>query len=466
MTKSKIFLFLLLSFIGGVFLYSIINPAPQLRGGIYIFGFFFLIFALFKKDRRKIIFGFCILALAVGVWRSHGVMSRRPPELSGSFRIEQRVNFNGAVVEEPDRRSGFSQYVLKNERLGRVLVKTGLYPEYFYGDVLKISGNLETPENFFPTFQSGSRLYVGTEFDYQNYLAKDNIFLISRNPEAMLLSRPESLNFYGHLLVLKKNFIAIIEKILPEPSSSFLAALLVGARRTLPDDLVNAFNKTGTTHIVAISGYNISIISIMLLNFLTYLFLPRRLIFWIVIICILMFTLIAGAGASVVRAAVMGGLLVLASREGRFYRVTNAIIFAGAVMLFFNPYLLRYDTGFQLSFLAALGLIYLAPHFNRWFANLSNFLSFRTNLSATLSAQIMTFPVIFWEFGRVSLVATLANVLILPAVPTTMFFGFLAGLSGFISLKVAEILVLPAWLLLSYQIFIVKILSILPWASI
>ena len=78
----------------------------------------------------------------------------------------------------------------------------------------------------------------------------------------------------------------------------------------------------------------------------------------------------------------------------------------------------------------------------------------------------MTFPVIFWEFGRVSLIATLANVLVLPVIPTTMLFGFLAGLSGFISLKIAEVLVLPAWILLSYQIFIVKFLSILPLASI
>ncbi|MBI2446853.1 MAG: ComEC/Rec2 family competence protein [Parcubacteria group bacterium] len=420
--------------------------------GIFIFGFLFLIFSFLKQDRRKIIFGLFILTLAFGVWRSYEVMSRRP-EIPLNFISGQKADFNGIVVEEPDRRSDFTNYVFKNEDLGRILIKTNLYPEYFYGDVLKISGKIETPENF-----SG--------FNYQNYLAKDNIFKISRYPEITLLNRPESLNFYGHLLVLKKNFIGIIDKILPEPLSSFLAALLLGARRTLPDDLVNAFNKTGTSHIVAVSGYNISIVSIMILNFLSYLFLPKRLIFWIVITCILMFTLIAGAGASVVRAAIMGSLLVLAGREGRFYRVTNAIVFAGAVMLFFNPYLLRYDTGFQLSFLAALGLIYLAPYFNRWFAGLPNFLSFRTNLAATLSAQIMTFPIILWDFGRVSLIATLANVLILPAIPTTMLFGFLAGLSGFVSLKIAEILILPAWFLLSYQIFVVKILSILPWASI
>lgn len=449
-------MFLLLSFIGGVFLYSVIKIPTIIMAGIFIYGFSVLIFALLKKDNRKIIFGFCILFIAFGVWRSYEVFNRRLLEFDEKYTNSRKINFNGIIVEEPDRRLDFSQYVVKNKNFGRILVKTENYPEYFYGDILKISGKVETPASWLG--DSG--------FDYQNYLAKDGIFLISKYPEIMLIDRPESLNFYGYLLVLKNNFIGAIDKILPEPKSSFLAALLVGAKRTLPEDLINAFNRTGTSHVVAISGYNISVISIMILNFLSYLFLPKRLIFWIVIACILIFTLIAGAGASVIRAAIMGSLLVLAGREGRFYKVTNAIVFAGAVMLFFNPYLLRYDVGFELSFLSALGLIYLAPWFNRWFAGLPNFLSFRTNLSATLSAQIMTLPIIFFEFGRISLVATLANILILPAIPTTMFFGFLAGLAGFVSLKIAGILILPAWLLLSYQIWIVKFLSILPLASI
>ena len=456
MTKSKIFLFLLLSFIGGVFLYSITNIPAAAAAGIFIFGFLFLVFAILLKNPGKLILGFCILMLALGSFRSYQVFSRRPPEFGKNFTGGENLNFNSFIVEEPDRRSDFSQYVLENDHLGRILVKTELYPEYFYGDVLKISGRIEFPESSLGN--SG--------FDYKNYLAKENIFLVSRYPEIALLNRPESLNFYGFLLILKKNFIGIIDKILPEPTSSFLSALLVGARRTLPGDLVDAFNKTGTSHIVAISGYNISIISVMILNFLSYLFLPRRLIFWIIITCILLFTLIAGAGASVVRAAIMGGLLVLAGREGRFYQVTNAVVFAAAAMLFLNPYLLRYDAGFQLSFLSALGIIYLAPRFNLWFSGLPDFLSFRTNLSATLSAQIMTLPIVFWQFGRVSIIATLANILVLPAIPMTMLFGFLAGLSGFISLKIAEVLILPSWLLLSYQIFIVKFLSILPFTSV
>ncbi|MDO8743088.1 MAG: ComEC/Rec2 family competence protein [Candidatus Azambacteria bacterium] len=449
MTKSRVFLFFLLSFIGGVFLYSIIKIPFIYVSGILIMGFSAFIFG----GKNKIIFGICILIFAFGVWRSFEVFSYNGKPAAENFGAERKINFSGKIVGEPDKRTNFSQYILENETFGRVLIKTNLYPEYFYGDILKINGKIRKPENF-----SG--------FDYQNYLAKDNIFLIGNYPEISLIERPAKKDFYGYLLNVKKSFVSNINKILLEPHASFLAALLVGAKRTLPPDLVNAFNATGTSHIVAISGYNISIISVMILNFLSYLFAPRRLIFWIIGIGLVLFTLIAGAGASVVRAAIMGGLLILAKREGRFYQITNAIVLAGAVMLFLNPYLLRYDASFQLSFLATFGLVYLAPRFEKWFSRLPDFLSFRANLSATLSAQIMTLPIILFGFNRLSLIAPLANVVILPAIPLTMLFGFLAGLIGFISLKLASIFVLPAWFLLSYQIWIVKILSSLPFASI
>ncbi len=455
MTKGKIFSLLLLSFVGGVFVCSVVNPAPQLRGGIFIAGIGIVVFALIQKNKNKLILGVCVLFLALGVWRSFEVFSYQGESAAKNFDAAEKIIFSGKIVGEPDRRLNFSQYIMESELLGRILVRTNLYPEYFYGDVLKLDGKIAPPPR-------------GSGFDYQNYLAKDKIFLISQYPEITLIDRPANKDFYGHLLDIKKSFIDIINKILLEPQASFLAALLVGAKRTLPSDLIDAFNRTGTSHVVAISGYNISIISVMFLNFLGYLLLPRRLIFWLVGIILVLFTLIAGAGASVVRAAVMGGLLILARREGRFYQITNAIIFAGAAMLFFNPYLLRYDASFQLSFLATLGLVYLAPRFNKyhWFSRLPNFWSFRDNLAATLSAQIMTLPVVLFSFGRFSLIAVLANVLILPTIPFAMLFGFLAGLAGFVSLKIASIFVFPAWFALSYQIWVVKILSSLPFASV
>lgn len=461
MTKSKTFSLLLLSFVGGVFLRSIFEIPPIVFGGILVSGLIILALA-FRKRRNfdfyhKIILGFCVLVVALGVWRSSAVFGKKESiNNQNFFEIGKTMTISGKITEEPDRRIDFSQFVLEGDTFGRILVKTDLYPEYFYGDSVRIEGEIEKPDSS-----------IGEDkFDYQSYLAKSDIFRVSYFPDITLLNRPETSNFYGNLLIFKNKFIGIINKILPEPHSSFLGALLVGGRSALPSELIEAFNKTGTSHIIAISGYNISIISVLILNFLTFLLVPRRFIFWIIGICLVLFTLISGASASVVRAAIMGGLLVIAKREGRFYQITNAVIFAGAVMIFLNPYLLRYDAGFQLSFLAVFGLIYLSPIFEKKISKLPDFLSFRTNLAATLSAQIMTLPIVFWSFDRVSLIAPLANVLVLPAIPPTMLLGFLAGLAGFVSIKISAILSLPAWFLLSYQIWTVKLLSLLPFASL
>ncbi len=452
MTKSKIFLIILLSFTFGVSLYSFIKTPPVVIGGVLIFAVFLIVFRIIKKDRNlfsKIIFGFCVLAFGTGLWRAESVFTA-----GSGDKIYEHAVLIGKVAAEPDIRIDFSQYTLniaestvqKLKNNGKILVKTGLYPKYNYGDTLKISGNVEVPENF-------------SDFDYRNYLAKDGIFWSIRYPKVDLLKESESRGFYSILFKVKNSFINQINEILPEPHSSFLAALLVGARRSLPESLTEAFIKTGTSHIVAISGYNISLIGVILFNTLGFLLVPRRFVFWVTAAIIILFSLMAGAGASVVRAAIMGLLLLISKREGRFYGMTNAIIFAGAAMLFFNPFLLRYDAGFQLSFLATLGLVYLSPYFEILFMKLPNIFSFRSNLIATVSASLATLPVIIFSFGRFSAVSVPANVLILPAIPPTMLFGFSAGAISFISIKLGSFLGLIAWFLLSYQIWVISILS-------
>lgn len=452
MTKSKVFLLVLLSFIGGIILYSFIKLPKAVTLGSLIFGFFVLFWNLYKRQSANIIFGVCILFFSFGLLRALSVFDAKgkPGAIIG-YNGPEKIALVGKVSAEPDIRSGFSQYVLEIPGKGGILVKMESYPEYFYGDVLKISGKIEVPE---------SRI-GGTDFDYKNYLAKDDIFWISKYPEISLINRPDTWNFYGFLMAFKRLFVGQINKILPEPQAAFLSALLVGARRSLPSDLIESFNATGTSHIVAISGYNISLIAAILFNFFGFLLFPRRLIFWLVGTIIVLFTLIAGAGASVVRAAIMGSLILIAKREGRFYDMRNAIILAGAIMLFVNPYLLRYDAGFELSFLATLGLIYISPHFEKRFRKLPDFFSFRNNLAATLSAQIATFPVVFFGFGRFSFLSVPANILVLPAVPPSMLFGFLAAIVSFVSVKIGILTALIAWFLLSYQIWVVKFLGVL-----
>lgn len=452
MPKSKVFVLLLMSFWGGVFLYSFLKTPLIIIGGVFVFGVFVLLRSVYRRiDKAEfilgIIFGICILVFGFGLWRSAAFF-----EDAGRGNIsgldDKTVEFSGLISEEPDIRMDVAYYVLETPDFGKVLVKAALWPARSYGDSLTVKGVIRRPENF-------------DGFDYKNYLAKREIFWVSQNSKIIKANSSGRKTFFGSLFSYKNAFIANVNKILNEPHASFLNALLLGAGRGLPKDLIEAFNKTGTSHVVAISGYNISLISVIIFNFLAYLLVPKRVSVWIVGAGIVFFTIISGAGASVVRAAIMGGLLIIARARDRIYGVGNALVFAGALMLFLNPRLLRYDAGFQLSFLATMGLIYLSPYFDKWFVRIPNFLSLRSNLTATLSAQTATLPVLLFGFGQFSLVAPLANILILPAIPPTMLFGFLAGIVSFVSIGLASIIAIPAWALLSWQLFVVKFLSAL-----
>src|SRR3989344_1654201 len=186
-----------------------------------------------------------------------------------------------------------------------------------------------------------------------------------------------------------------------------------------------------------------------------------------------------GAAASAVRAAVMGLLLLLALQVGRLYQIKNALILAGAIMVYLNPRVLVWDLGFQLSFTATLGLIYIEPILERWFSweekddmiqAKKNFFektarSAKIILATTLAAQIAVLPLLVVNFGQLSLIAPLANILVLPVIPLTMLAGFVAALAGLIFLSLGKILGWAAWLFLSYEIKIIELLAKIPLAA-
>jgi len=161
----------------------------------------------------------------------------------------------------------------------------------------------------------------------------------------------------------------------------------------------------------------------------------------------------------------MGILVLITQQTSRFYEAKNSIIFAAALMIALNPKLLRFDIGFQLSFLATFGLIYIAPIIEERLKNLKEFLKLKESLITTLSAQLMVLPIILYNFKKISLVSIPTNVLILPTIPITMFFGFLTGILGIIWIKLGQISGLITWLLSEYQISISKILASIPFSS-
>ena len=161
----------------------------------------------------------------------------------------------------------------------------------------------------------------------------------------------------------------------------------------------------------------------------------------------------------------MGWLVLLAGQLGRLNKPGNLLILSAAVMIGINPKILRDDIGFQLSFLAVFGLFYLAPYLEKRLSFLPSTFYLKESLVATISAQIITLPIMIFNFGQVSLIAPIANLLVLPLMPPVMIVGLPLLFLGVAFSQLAFYLFWPIWLILSYVIFVVEILAEMPYAS-
>ena len=477
--KSQIFFYLLSSFLLGVFLASFFNFSQSV---IYILLIVNVgIVALFGlKNRWSLLIAFILIVFVGGVARFNysNLSIENQTDLVG-----QEVSFNGYIDSEPDIDGNRTRFVFKTGD-ERILVTTNAFPRLEFGDRLSIKGELELPENF-------------TDFDHVTYLKKDGIRMIIFYPKEIKktdLNLSRSIQFkvmiYHNIFTLKNKFQNAINLSIPEPNAAFINGILLGTRQNIPDDLKNAFSKTGTTHILAISGYNIMIISEAILLGLVWFF-RRRVAFWISVAVIILFVILTGASASVIRAAVMGLLLSFAHGYGRLYDQKNSIILAGAAMVWFNPMVLVFDIGFQLSFAAVLGLIYIFPWLDYKLYQVSKFVpilfSTRSKLQnrgssisqlnqndlreigsglkelilMTLSAQVAVAPLLIYYFGNFSLISLPTNILILSFLPYAMLAGFIAGLAGMIFSPLGQLVGYIAWAITSYQIWVVEYFSLL-----
>ncbi len=460
MSKSKIFFFACLFFIAGVGLASYLSLPLWAAFAILTVGCGFLFFGWPGKKK------FIVLGLA-GIFLFLGILHFTASTLVAdknqiSFYNEQEKTFVGVVAAEPDTRDSGVKLKVKSERMevdgrwrkvdGDVLVNARLYPAYHYGDELEVKCKLQKPEPI-------------EDFAYDKYLAKENIYSLCYWPEIKFLKSSEGNKIVAGILWVKEKLVATVNRILPEPQAAFLGGLLYGAKRGIPKDLTEKFNITGTTHIIAISGYNITILAVLLLQITKNIGISRKKSFWIALGGILFFVILTGAAASVVRAAVMGSLVLLATQVGRISKITNALLLAAAAMLVFNPKILAFDVGFQLSFAATIGLVYLSPIFEKYFAKLPSVFGAKETFTTTISAIVLTLPLILYNFGRISFIAPLANILILPAIPLAMAVGSIAVLGGLIYSGLGQVLGWLAWLVLSYIIKAVEFLAAIPWAS-
>jgi competence protein ComEC len=394
-----------------------------------------------------------LFVISVAGWRVSTVTPRQDPGWIYHY-LGSELDITGRVVEVPKNSGKAQQVIVKvNGIKGNVLLTTALFPEYHYGDTLQAKGEL-------------TDLRPESE-QYRGYFKSQQIYGFMSFPKLYLLEikYPISEDWYYKLrkplLAVRLKYEEIFAKILPEPQSGLMSGILLGSKANLSQEFLSWLQITGTIHIIALSGYNITVL-VELLRIITKR-LSRNLAFNLPIIGIVLFVLATGLTSSVIRAAIMGSMLLLARRVGRQSDGLVAVLFASVVMVFVSPNILVYDVGFQLSFAAVAGIIFLAPKIEKYFSVFGSTLS--QILAATFSAQIFSWPITSYYFGIVSLVAPLANMLILPFVPMLMLFGFSIASLGMISLWLAQNLGIILWAILSYFIKIIRMLAQTPIAA-
>jgi competence protein ComEC len=456
-SKSKTFIVFCFCFISGTAIFSILEN-NRLTGYLYFVFLIclFLIITCWRSPVKRFLF-FCLLLFISGGLRFNLAM---PADTAGNIGYfnNSRKEFVGVVSGEPDERMSGVRYMISPQNLkGKVLLKSALYPRYDYGDELRINCVLKKPSMFYDS-----------TFDYEKYLLRYGVQSTCANAQVSKISSGNASVAMGLILRFKEKIGKMINRLWPEPRASFMAGLLYGSKSGLPEDLSGSFNRTGVTHIIAVSGFNITIIVSALMFILIRAGLYRQQAFWAVVFSTVVFVFFTGASASVVRAAIMGIAVLAGQYIGRPGQVGRLLVFAAAVMILLNPYILWWDAGFQLSFLSTLGLVYVSPLLKKilYGDKLAALSSVAESFITTLSAITATMPLILYQFGRLSIVAPLVNILILWLIPWLMLTGFISVLGGFIYFPLGQLL---AWITgagLSYVIIVVNWFGSKKWAAV
>lgn len=371
--------------------------------------------------------------------------------------VGKEVILEGIVNDDPDIRLKNQHLIIKlKDKEVNILVFIGREVEVNYGDSVKVKGILEEPENFITN--------SGKEFNYKRYLANQDIYFMIKNADIKILSRGNGNKVKSWLYKLRSLFMRNINQVIPIPESDLANGLILGARGGFDEDTKQEFIDTGTIHIIALSGYNVSIVADNVMKSLGLIFSQTISIIFGVFV-ILLFIIMTGASATAVRAGIMATIMLLGRMTGRNYLAGRALVVAGLLMIAYDPRVIV-DMSFQLSFIATGGVLFITPKILHWFKFLPMRFGFREMVASTVAATISVLPILLYLTGILSLVSIPANVLILLFIPTAMLFIFLTGISGFISPLLSIPFGYISYLILLYILSVIHFLGSLSFASV
>jgi len=465
MKKTHLFLIYCLLFIFGIFsanfIFKFINFDEFYLFVILLFFIVLSIINWHNKKIRLIILG--LIFLFLGLWR-FGLNLSKIDKNHIAYYNNRKIEFIGQIISEPDIRTTHRKLVVghtiyqQHNLTGKILLNVPNSSIFSYGTWLNIKCKLQSPG-------------IIQDFDYGKYLAVKNIYSVCYYADQVNILSIKQFNpwqkFRQLLLNIKYKTKKIIDQSMSQPQNEILSAMILGLRKGIPQTILVDLRKTGLAHIIAISGLHISIVLGLLLGFFIFIGFKRKHAFYLATLSLILFLMLIGFRASSLRAGFMGFVALWALNSGRLNKSFNALLLVASIILLINPQLLLADIGFQLSFLAVMGIIFLGDHINNFltYIKIPESFAVKTSLMMTLSAQILVLPLIIYYFGNLSLIAPLANVLVLPILPLIMILGFLQSLLGFIFLPLAKLIGYLTQELISWIILISHKLANLPFAN-
>ncbi len=452
--------------IAGVYFSRTISAySPYLWPGVILLG---LAAWLFRADRARRFGAILGMVMLLAILRTEAAVPRPLPD-SVAFYNNQSAQIRAVISRPPRVEDAKTKLVAEAIELqtestrlpvtGQVLITTSLYPRFDYGDEIQVEGYLQEPPML-------------NDFSYRDYLARQGVFSLMYYPKISLLSHGRGSALVSALAAIRKHSLTTIGHLLPDPQAALLSGVLLGEYHALPQRLMESFNATGTSHIIVISGFNITLLATVLVRLFNQ-WLSRRPAVLCSMAGVAFYTLLVGADPAVSRAALMGGAVLLAVLVGRVAHTLTSLALAVLLMTVWNP-LVLWDISFQLSVGATLGLILFAsPIYTRVHRMISSAGLPQTALSiardaliATFAAQVFTLPLILYHFQRLSLIMPLANILVVPVQPLVMASGALSLLAGLIWLPAGQIVSWMAWFFLTYTIRLIELLASFPFASV
>lgn len=396
-----------------------------------------------RRERHLAIYALVLPAVfALGVARFSSARPQAAADAIARYNDGVAMRVRGVLRDDPDIGDTSQRFVVDTREVqvrgawqpasGGVLVRSGVVPRYRSGDIVEAEGKVESPPRL-------------GGFDYADYLQRRGIGSVMQFPSLRLAGREDDGIVRATVLAVRRRLSHAIAVSLPEPQASLAQGVLLGQRSALPADVAANLNATNTSHLVVVSGSNVVLVSAFATIAFAWAF-GRRRALALSIAAVVAYAMLVGASPPVMRATIMGILLIVAQLAGRPSSGLTAILLAAAVMSGIDPSITR-DVSFQLSFAATAGIVYLASPVRAWTIEWAARVLRRDGLpraldqliagplSVTLAAIVATEPLIALNFGRVSLVAIPANMLVVPAFGLILGASLVAALGG----------MLPAW---------------------